>query len=300
MRLFRIRGIRAYKVSEIASFLPILLQIALVLFFIGLILFVKLVHTTISSVVSVLVGIWLIFIVGTTLLPVISPSCPYKTPLLRSIFFHLRNLINALYTMMKTSFIGLHFRFLPDTLFIEECTSDMSTKTKAEVLLETYETFRDINSWDTIMRCINLNAPLESLRVLSALVKQLHGSEITFESDLGGLFDQGRLRLLLKSMTACLRRASVVALKGGESAWLGPADVVHLVTLRLLYSAFQSRGGSDTALDSIVVQLTRPKHVLSVQAPEIEFVRSYILSISGLPPSHLPETISRHRESQVV
>ncbi|KAJ3486269.1 hypothetical protein NLI96_g4343 [Meripilus lineatus] len=292
VRLFRVRGLRKYKVAEIASFLPILLQIALILFFIGLILFAQSVHASLATVVSIIVAIWLFFVVSTTFLPIMSPSCPYKTPFLKSIFLYLRNLLSQQRTRIKSASVGSYFGFLPDPLFNEESTGDVSNETKAAVWLDTYETIRDVKSWDIAMRCIDLNSPLESLRTLSALVTQKHGFEITHDSNLGGLFDQAQLRLLLKSMTACLRRASSVALKGGEVAWFRSTEVVHFVTLRRLYYAFLSSGGSDTALDKIVDRLTQHEHALSV-LHHFDFFCSYIPSQLGLSETRFPEVVDQ-------
>ncbi|KAJ3485505.1 hypothetical protein NLI96_g4908 [Meripilus lineatus] len=50
IRLFRIRGLRKYKVHEMAAFLPLLLQISLILFFSGLVLFTQTVHATIGII----------------------------------------------------------------------------------------------------------------------------------------------------------------------------------------------------------------------------------------------------------
>ncbi|KAJ3473431.1 hypothetical protein NLI96_g13002 [Meripilus lineatus] len=295
IRMFRAPGLRKYKVAEIADFLPILLQIALILFFVGLILSYRSIHTTIATVVSILIAIWLSFIIGTTLLPIFSPSCPYKTPLLKSVFSQFRGFLAQQRTRIEKWPIGSYFHFLPDPLFIEETTGDMDKETKIKVLMSAYETFQDIKSWDIVMRCVDLNSPLESLRMLTTLVKQKRGSEIRSDSKLRGLFDQAQLRLLLKSMTACLRRASFVALKGGRSAWFKSTEVVHFVTLRRLHQVFQSSGGSDTALDNIAERLTQHEHALSVPH-HLDFFCSYIPSQLGLSETRFPAEVDEDRE----
>ncbi|KAJ3479858.1 hypothetical protein NLI96_g8769 [Meripilus lineatus] len=166
----------------------------------------------------------------------------------------------------------------------------MNKETKIKVLMSAYETFQDIKSWDLVMRCVDLNSPLESLRMLTTLVTQKHGSEITSNSDLRPLFDQAQLRLLLKIMTACLRRASFVALKGGEDAWFKPTEVIHFAILRRLHQAFRSSGGSDAALDNIVGRLTQLEHVLAVPH-HLDFFCSHIVSQLGLSKTRFPEVV---------
>ncbi|KAJ3478097.1 hypothetical protein NLI96_g9999 [Meripilus lineatus] len=299
IRMFRAPGLRKYKVAEIADFLPILLQIALILFFVGLILSYRSIHTTIAIVVGILIAIWLSFVVGTTLLPIFSPSCPYKTPLLKSVFSQFRGFLAQQRTRIEKWPIGSYFHFLPNPLFIEETTGDMDKETKIKVLMSAYETFHDIKSWDIVMRCVDLNSPLESLRMLTTLVTQKHGSEITSDSNLGSLFDQAQLRLLLKSMTACLRRASFVALKGGEDAWFSSTEVVHFVTLRRLWVSFGSSGGSDTALDNIAWRLTQHEHALSVPH-HLDFFCSYIPSQLGLSETRFPEVVNRSQMEIII
>ncbi|KAJ3476734.1 hypothetical protein NLI96_g10960 [Meripilus lineatus] len=297
VRLFRIPGLRKFKVAEIADLLPILLQIALIHFFIGLILFVQSIHTSTAAVISVFVGIWLFFILGTTLLPIVSPSCPYKTPFLKAAFLWIRN---RLAQIAGTSFIKLVLPKLPDPLFVEESTGVITVETKAEILREAYETFQDIQSWEIVTRCVDLTAPLESLRMLLGCVERLQKSRIISPSDLNDLFDQSKFRLLLRSVLACLRRASILALKDTSSAWFDLTDIVRLTTLRRLYGAFRLSDGSDATLDAMVKQMILPEHILAVRKPEIPFVSSYILSISGLFPSDLSETIGVYAMENVV
>ncbi|KAJ3478094.1 hypothetical protein NLI96_g10003 [Meripilus lineatus] len=305
VRMFRESGLRKYKVAEIASFLPILLQFSLVLFFVGLIIFALSIHPVIASFVIIIVAIWSTFVFGTTLAPIFSPSCPYKTPLLKSLFSQCRGFLAQQRWRIKYSPIESYFHFLPNPLFVEEPTKVMDNETKSKVLMRAYETFQDIKSWDIVMRCVDLNSPLESLRMLSALVKQKYGSVIASElaSDpyASGFFDQAQLRLLLKSMAACLSRASFVALKRGErDAWFTSADVVHFVTLRrLLLQARWSPCGSDIALGNIIDRLTQYKHVFSVPYYS-DFLFPYILSQLGFYGIYFPEKVDEDKTKIII
>ncbi|KAL4244648.1 hypothetical protein ABKN59_010096 [Abortiporus biennis] len=86
VRQFRYRGVTKWRVFEIMAFLPSLLQISLILFLIGLIDFLRLVHMEVAAVISVLVGIWFFVYAATTFLPTIFPDCPYKSPQARLIY----------------------------------------------------------------------------------------------------------------------------------------------------------------------------------------------------------------------
>ncbi|KAI0792719.1 hypothetical protein C8Q75DRAFT_731327 [Abortiporus biennis] len=83
VRHFRYKGLLVFRVFEIASLLPMLLQISLLLFFIGLRIFLFELNPLLAWVASGLIFAWLAAFGLTTLMPAISPSCPYKTPLLR-------------------------------------------------------------------------------------------------------------------------------------------------------------------------------------------------------------------------
>ncbi|KAI0782802.1 hypothetical protein C8Q75DRAFT_490416 [Abortiporus biennis] len=89
---FRYRGLTTWRVFEIMAFLPTLLQISLILFLVGLIDFLRLVHTGVAAVISVTVGIWLFVYVSTTFLPTLVPDCPYKSPQARLVY----NLVRVL------------------------------------------------------------------------------------------------------------------------------------------------------------------------------------------------------------
>ena len=100
-RLFRIRGLRKYKVSEIAAFLPLLLQMSLVLFFVGLVLFTQGINDSLGWVITGLVVVWLGFLVVTTSLPWFSSSCPYKTPFLKPVTTQFKRLLEYLYQISR-------------------------------------------------------------------------------------------------------------------------------------------------------------------------------------------------------
>ncbi|PCH43521.1 hypothetical protein WOLCODRAFT_153574 [Wolfiporia cocos MD-104 SS10] len=69
-----------WQVAAIISFLPIFLQLALVLFIIGLIELLWTINVTTAAVVTALGGALLLFSAGTAVLPAFIDDCPYKSP----------------------------------------------------------------------------------------------------------------------------------------------------------------------------------------------------------------------------
>ncbi|KAI0792689.1 hypothetical protein C8Q75DRAFT_713864, partial [Abortiporus biennis] len=79
-RYYRHIGLETYRVFGIASFLPVLLQISIVLFLIGLSDFTSIVDSGIGKVVSALVFSWLTIYFIATIAPILSAQNPWKTP----------------------------------------------------------------------------------------------------------------------------------------------------------------------------------------------------------------------------
>lgn len=80
MRQFRFVGLVSWRVPDIVATLPLLLQIALVLFLVGLLDLLWTLHTIIASVTTVIVALSLTLISVTVFVPFFSPNCPYKSP----------------------------------------------------------------------------------------------------------------------------------------------------------------------------------------------------------------------------
>ncbi|KAI0776979.1 hypothetical protein BD413DRAFT_610551 [Trametes elegans] len=80
VRQFRKDSLRKWKVGGIMTLLPILLQGSLVLFLIGLVLFLKQLNITITIIASVLIAILLAFVLVTTILPTFMDDCSYQSP----------------------------------------------------------------------------------------------------------------------------------------------------------------------------------------------------------------------------
>ncbi|KAJ3481861.1 hypothetical protein NLI96_g7371 [Meripilus lineatus] len=232
VRLFRIRGLRRYGVLEIASFLPLLLQIALVLFFIGLALFVFEVHHSIGYFVLTIVMIWFLFLGVTTILPLFSPSCPYKTPFLKAAILRFRLLLNSLYPKvlsmsLKKKMDATQADVSERKLFVEEADIAQNMELDYEVQLDARDTFRDIKVWEMIVYCVDHDSLLDSLARLVRIVEKRSGSTVAPSSNLRGWFTREEWDVLMQSMIICLRKIFLDVPPDG----LRDIDLQALITL---------------------------------------------------------------------
>ncbi|KAI0820960.1 hypothetical protein BC629DRAFT_412679 [Irpex lacteus] len=96
LRNFRQPQIEVWLVYEIAASLPLLLQLSLGLFFIGLCYFTAAIHTSIRYTTLPLVVGWALFFFTAATLPVFFPLCPYKTTLLKAAVTRLHQAVRSL------------------------------------------------------------------------------------------------------------------------------------------------------------------------------------------------------------
>ena len=96
LRFFREAGVERWKVFAIASALPLLLQLALLFFFVGLALFFQQLDTIVAWFTTGTAILWLVSLLFATLTPTFSSQCPYKTPFLKDAISRLRVAIVAL------------------------------------------------------------------------------------------------------------------------------------------------------------------------------------------------------------
>ncbi|EIN07075.1 hypothetical protein PUNSTDRAFT_144636 [Punctularia strigosozonata HHB-11173 SS5] len=81
MRQYRYEGLMKWGVFEIVGALPVLLQVAVILFLIGLVDLLWNLHPIVAGIFTVLTAITLLMAVAMAFMPVFSSSCPYKSPL---------------------------------------------------------------------------------------------------------------------------------------------------------------------------------------------------------------------------
>ncbi|KAI0691121.1 hypothetical protein BC835DRAFT_133189 [Cytidiella melzeri] len=85
VRHYRNPGLEKWEVFEIAAMLPLLLQLSLALFFIGLCFFTADIHSSVGHTTLPLVAGWGFLFISAAFAPAFSPRCPYKTTLLKSV-----------------------------------------------------------------------------------------------------------------------------------------------------------------------------------------------------------------------
>ncbi len=86
VRQFRYMGLQQWRVGFIIGLLPVLMSASLCIFLVGLVVFLVPLQVSIASVVGSITSISFAAYFITNLLPIIYPSCPYKTPLSQYIF----------------------------------------------------------------------------------------------------------------------------------------------------------------------------------------------------------------------
>ncbi|THG99275.1 hypothetical protein EW026_g3043 [Hermanssonia centrifuga] len=93
VRQFRYPGLADWKVFEIAAVLPLLLQLSLGLFLLGLCIFTWSIHPTVGKTSTPIIAGWAFLFAAVTFAPVFSARCPYKTTLLKAPLKSLRVLL---------------------------------------------------------------------------------------------------------------------------------------------------------------------------------------------------------------
>ena len=93
IRTFRDAGVKRWRVFELAAFLPLLLQLALLLFFIGLSEYLRELDPVVGWITTSMILVWLFLFSLTTTAPLIYQQCPYKTPILRPVFSGVRHFV---------------------------------------------------------------------------------------------------------------------------------------------------------------------------------------------------------------
>jgi hypothetical protein len=81
IRQLRYRGLETWRLGTILTLLPTLLQLSVILFLSGLLLFLWNLDQTVAHVMAVLLAITFFFVAAVTALPAIFKSCPFRSPL---------------------------------------------------------------------------------------------------------------------------------------------------------------------------------------------------------------------------
>ncbi len=94
LRQYRFNGLLKWRVGTVVVVLPILLQLASVLFLAGLLVLLWTLHNTVAAITSFLVALVFTFFLGFTLLPVYKSDCSYRSPASFAIYAVLRCIRN--------------------------------------------------------------------------------------------------------------------------------------------------------------------------------------------------------------
>ncbi|KAJ3482294.1 hypothetical protein NLI96_g7070 [Meripilus lineatus] len=285
IRAFRSVGLRWYKVYEMAAILPLLLQISLILFLTGLVLFTRTVHATIGRVIMGLVVAWGAFLVITTILPWFSASCPYKTPFLKSTTLQFKRLLNYLNKSLESfaEFIQFDwlYRILPSELFDSETGISKDSSWDVEVLLDAYETSENANVWETIMHCVDLQRPSESFTHLCEVITRIYPSSEP-STDLASKawihVPSKYNSLFVKSLSTSVRWRLIQAFEKKEGSGLSNGSVELLLQLNRCNHFLTDE--SSSRMDRALVEMSSALLRASLSAP---FTRgSLVKYASGL------------------
>lgn len=99
LRQYRLNNLAKWHVAEIVSILPVLLQVALALFFAGLLVLLWTLHVTVATAASVLVGALALFTTITTILPTLRSDCSYLSLQAFGVFLVAQKMCYALHRL---------------------------------------------------------------------------------------------------------------------------------------------------------------------------------------------------------
>lgn len=102
VRFFRYLGLHEWGVFEIAALLPLLIQVALGLFFVGLCFFTFSVDSRVGIASIVVVSMWALLVVVSIALPIFASRCPYRIPLPGNLFTWIRR--NVIFRRLNKAF----------------------------------------------------------------------------------------------------------------------------------------------------------------------------------------------------
>ncbi|GJE90526.1 hypothetical protein PsYK624_066660 [Phanerochaete sordida] len=182
---YRRPGLKKWKVFEIAAVLPMLLQLSLGLFFVGLCFFTANVDKRMGLTSVPLVSEWAFFLASTTLAPLFSPRCPYKMPLFNSLMRLTRTKITMNLRRAFVVTLGHIDKFFPSSkpsqLHSEVDEEDKLVNSDADdidILLSTDTIMADDNillaMWNTLK---GRSAPARLLAFIMELIIACVGSE---------------------------------------------------------------------------------------------------------------------------
>ncbi|PBK62922.1 hypothetical protein ARMSODRAFT_558313 [Armillaria solidipes] len=92
-RQFRYAGFQKWHVQVIIGLLPVLMHLALAIFLVGLVIFLQPLRQALSWVICAGTGVVYTAYAVATILPILFPQCPYRTPLCDLVYISLRRIV---------------------------------------------------------------------------------------------------------------------------------------------------------------------------------------------------------------
>lgn len=86
LRQFRHDGLVAWHVPTVIAFLPVVVQISVILFLVGLLLFLQEINDTVATIFAIITGTIVSLFTIASLCPLVWSQCPYKAPLLPTLW----------------------------------------------------------------------------------------------------------------------------------------------------------------------------------------------------------------------
>ena len=125
IRFFRNEGLDKWKVFQIAAALPLLLQVALLLFFTGLSEYLRELNPVVGWATTGIILVWLALFIFTTLAPILSSQCPYRTPILKQPLRYMRSTTQPIYGVIKRYMLWGVWLFASSSLGTRVLTSQI-------------------------------------------------------------------------------------------------------------------------------------------------------------------------------
>ena len=103
LRQYRLNGLLKWRVGTIVVILPIMLQLASILFLVGLLILLWTLDATVAAITSSIVVSLFAFFLLVTILPVFKGDCSYRSPASLAIYAVLRHMRNAVVHVIRRS-----------------------------------------------------------------------------------------------------------------------------------------------------------------------------------------------------
>lgn len=281
VRHVRHEGLVRWRVFETAAVLPLLLQVAFLLFLVGLIEFLHDIDRTVWECTMILIVIWLSISAAAVFSPAFSVGCPYKTPLLNRAMQRFRWITSRLgvrsswETYKSDEARDVHYHFPGDERGIR---FDDSYDTPAIVSAD--ETLADDGAlMDTIGDCIKHAGGKEIVDITRKILSHRLGIQIHTLSDKIP-FDRITTRVLqvaVDVLSVAIRRG-VMSSNDQWKEWLKEA-VKGLASLmnHVLSNgrAVRIEGGIVAIAQTFVLGLPEVRGVVDILATDSPFVESW-------------------------